>query len=92
MFVDVFDWDDENDPEGNVHHIAAHGVTQADVEEILRDHVGGPDGVSNESGLPMVFGWTSSGKHIVVIYEDESDPGLIVIRPTTAYPVPEYGG
>src|SRR5262249_6138963 len=85
--------DDEDDPGGNYQHIVGTGeVTAEEVEEVLRGHVGPPADYSDSSGDPLVYGWTSSGKHIVVIYRDESDADLVVIRPRTAYPVSEYGG
>jgi len=42
--------------------------------------------VSDSSGLPVVWGYTLEGVHIIVVYEqiDES-----TIRVITAYPVPE---
>ncbi len=61
---------------------------------MTRNHPGdhdAPDEFSDASGLPLIYGDTSTGKHIVVIYEDLSDDDLIVIRPKTAYPVKEYG-
>ena len=30
-------WDDENDPDGNVEHIAEHDLTMEDVEHVLAD-------------------------------------------------------
>lgn len=90
MFIDLFIWDDEDDPAGNYRHIVeGHDVTAEEVEEVLRGHEGGADGYSDSSGLPLVFGWTASGKHIVVVYRDESDDDLVVVRPVTAYPVEE---
>jgi hypothetical protein len=92
MYIDIIIWDDEDDPNGNYRHIVGtEEVTAEEVEEVLRGHTGGADGYSVSSGAPLVYGWTSSGKHIVVIYRDESDDDLVVIRPTAAYPVNEYG-
>jgi hypothetical protein len=31
MYVDVFDWDEEDDPKGNVQHIAAADKTPEEV-------------------------------------------------------------
>lgn len=93
MHVDVFDWDDEDDLDGNYHHIVGTGdVTDQEVEEVVRNHQGGPDAYSDSSGLPIVFGTTADGKRIAVVYEDESDAGLVIIRPVTSYPVTDYGG
>jgi hypothetical protein len=91
MYIDLIIWDDEDDPGGNYRHIVGAGdVTAEEVDEVLHGHPGdGPDGYSESSGLPLVFGWTGSGKYIVVIYRDEGDDDLVIIRPVTAYPVPE---
>jgi hypothetical protein len=92
MYIDLILWDDEDDPQGNVQHILGPGeVTIEEVEEVLGDHEGAVE-LSGESGNPIVFGWTSTGKHIAVVFTFEDDPDLIIVRPKTAYPVPEYGG
>jgi hypothetical protein len=92
MYIDLIIWDDEDDPDRNYRHIVGPGeVTAEEVDEVLLNHPGGPDGYSDSSGEPLVYGWTGSGKHIVVIYRDESEDDLVIIRPITAYPVPEYG-
>lgn len=93
MFIDLIIWDDENDPDGNYQHIVGTGeVTAQEVEQILADHRGGPDAYSDSSGLPIVFGTTADGKRVAVVYEDESDAGLVIIRPKTSFPVTDYGG
>jgi hypothetical protein len=92
MHIDLIIWDDDDDPSGNVEHILGPGeVTKEEVEEVLQD----PDSrveASERSGNPIAFGWTSTGKHIAVVFVFEDDPELILVRPITAYPVPEYGG
>lgn len=65
-------------------HIAEHGLTPEDVEEVLlrpldRD-------VSRSTGLPIVFGFTPDGRHILVVYERIDD---VTIYPVTAYEVEE---
>jgi hypothetical protein len=85
----LIDWDDEGDPHGNVQHIADNGLTVHEVEEVLR-HPGSTDGVSRSSGRPVKYGWTSTGKHILVAYEVECEDPL-VIYPVTAYEVAEPG-
>ena len=44
-------WDDENDPLGNVQHIAEHGLTTDEVEAVLNE----PDSAdsSGSSGVPV---------------------------------------
>jgi hypothetical protein len=90
MYIDVIARDDA-DPQGNVQHIVGPGeVTIDEVEEVLRDHEG-PVELSESSGNPIVFGRTSTGQHIAVIFAFEDDPDLVIVIPITAYPVPEYG-
>jgi hypothetical protein len=85
-----FVWDLEDDPEGNVQHIAEHGVPQDEVEEVLtanHEHAV----FSESSGLPITFGWTSTGKHLAVVYEEAlTDP--LTLRPVTAYETPPPAG
>jgi hypothetical protein len=88
MYVDLFLWDEEDDPKGNVQHIAAADITPEEVEEVVRNHTG-PMDVSKRSGNPLVRGTTSTGQHMAVAFQIEPDPELIIIRPITAYPVPE---
>jgi hypothetical protein len=88
MFIDVVVWDDPDDPRGNVQHIAEHEVTIEDVEDVLLGQEGTVD-QSHETGDPIIFGRTSTGKHIAVIFTFEVDPELIIVRPKTAYEVPE---
>ena len=45
-------WDDENDPLGNVQHIAEHRLTTGEVEAVLNDP--NSTGSSNLSGRPFV--------------------------------------
>jgi len=76
-------WDLDHDPEGNVEHCAEHGVSREEVEEILdsaTDH-----DVSRSSGRPAVFRETSSGRYLMVIYQEiDAD----TVYPITAYEVP----
>lgn len=63
------DWDDENDPEGNVQHIAKHGVTPREVSEVLES---GPAvfllEMETEEGSPyyVVVGYTAEGRMLEV--------------------------
>jgi len=75
-------WDDE--PGGNVEHIAEHDLTPADVEEVIFNPV--DHDVSRSSGLPIVFGFTPSGRYILVVYEKISE---VMLCPVTAYDVEE---
>jgi hypothetical protein len=94
MYIDLIPWDAEDDPDGNFQNIVgAREVSAEEVEEVLSGHPGdGSDAYSDATDNPIVFGTTSSGKRIAVVYSDESDADLVIIRPVTAYPVREYGG
>jgi hypothetical protein len=65
-------------------------VTTEEVDEVLNDHEG-PLDKSDSSGNPIIFGWTSTGKPIAVIFAFEDDPDLVIVRPIASYPAPEYG-
>lgn len=77
-----FIWDDE--PGGNVEHIAENGLSPEDVEEVMFLPVGFD--VSRSSGRPIAFGFTPDGRYILVVYELIDD---VTIRPITAYEVEE---
>jgi hypothetical protein len=77
-------WDLENDPDGNVQHIALHGITPAEVEEVLDSGYASAD-ISRTSGNPIAFGWTSTGKYILVVFEEIDDAPTVY--PVTAYEV-----
>jgi hypothetical protein len=77
-------WDLDDDPNGNVHHCAEHGVTKDEVEDVLRNPT--DSDVSRSTGLSVVFSDTSSGRHLMVVYEEiDADS----VYPLTAYDVPK---
>jgi uncharacterized DUF497 family protein len=82
MQIERILWDLDDDPDGNVQHIAEHGITIEEVEEVLysaEDVI-----ASQSSGRPMTFGETSTGKYIAVVFEVvEEDP--VAVYPVTAY-------
>jgi len=41
---DLIAWDDEDDPRGNVQHIATNGLTTEEVEQVLHDPANRPTG------------------------------------------------
>ncbi len=86
MNFDYVEWDDDDDPRGNVVHIAAADLTPEEVEEVLSGS--GPETVSRAwPHRPVKFGWTSSGKYLFVAYELSEEAGVVVIYPVTAYEV-----
>jgi len=78
-------WDLEDDPDGNVQHIAENDLSVEEVEDVLLD----PDNevqVSRTTGRPITLGWTSTGRHIAVVWETViDDPRTVRMR--TAFEV-----
>ncbi len=82
-----FIWDLEDEPGGNVQHIAEHGITQDEVEEVVTEHR--DEAVaSRSSGLPTIFGRTATGKYICVVFEYVADDPP-AIRTVTAFEAPQ---
>src|SRR5438105_7461007 len=73
-------WDLDDDPDGNVQHCAEHGVTKEEAEEVFQNATDAD--ISGSSGRPVVFGDTSTGRHLMVAYEQ--------IDAETVYPVTAY--
>jgi len=61
-------WDLEDDPQGNTQHIAEHGVTPEEVEEVL-ERLACRTTYSASSGRPITFGWTTTGRYLAVVWE-----------------------
>ena len=77
-------WDEDDDPHGNVQHVAEHDLTVEDVEEVLAAPVS--EGHSDSTGYPAVWGHAPDGRFIIVVFETIDDDTIRVI---TAYEVPE---
>jgi uncharacterized DUF497 family protein len=71
---------DESLPHGNVAHLAEHGVSPDEAEEVLMNAIGREK--TRSSGRWIAFGRTSSGREIAVVYE-MIDP--ITVLPVTAF-------
>jgi len=76
-----FLWTDEL-----VEHLAEHGVTRKDFEEV----VGRPEqrGESRSTGRPCCWGETSGGSYLLCVHEYLDE---MTIVPITAYEVPRPG-
>jgi len=83
MPFDSIIWDLDDDPDGNVWHCAEHDVTKEEVEEIFQNATDAD--ISRSSGRPVVFGDTSTGRHLMVVYESVDEE---TVYPITAYDVP----
>jgi hypothetical protein len=93
MGPDYVDWDEPEDLDGNVHYIQASDLTPREVEDILDnlDARAVPSfGSPADAERWIVFGWTSTGRHIAVVFEILCDDPYYV-RPITSYDTPEYG-
>jgi uncharacterized DUF497 family protein len=77
-------WDLDDDEEGNVLHIAEHGIEKDDVAHAFDHPVG--QATSDSSQRPMIFGYTLDGRYITVIYEQIDED---TVYPVTAFEVPE---
>lgn len=82
-------WDLEDDRDGNVQHLRDHDVTIEEAEEVLLNPQSSRVS-SRSSGRPTAFGWTSTDRHLAVVYEVVDDNPLM-LRPVTAYDVPPLG-
>ena len=85
MIDAIIAWDVEDDPQGNVQHIAEHGIAMEEVEDVLLNE-NNMVGESRSRGRPITIGATSTGRRIAVIWEQALDNPLI-IRPITAYEI-----
>lgn len=82
MRISQIFWDLDDDPDGNVQHIAEHGITIEEVEDVL--DAAEEVVASHSSGRPITFGETSTGKYIaVVLHIVDEDP--LSVYPVTAY-------
>lgn len=77
-------WDDPNDPTGNVEHVIEHGLSIEDVEEVLGNPTS--EATSASTGLPCLWGYTSEGLYIIVVFDRIDED---TIRVVTAYEVSE---
>ena len=84
----LIDWDEQDDEGSNTAHIAEHDLTPEAVESALFDENTTFD-VSDSSGRPIAFGRTNTGRFIPVVFEVLNPADPLVIRPITAYDVPE---
>jgi hypothetical protein len=69
---------------GNIEHIAEHGLSQDDVQYVFDNPSG--FGVSRSSGEDVVFGYTPDGRYIACVFQAVDDS---TAWPITAFDVPE---
>jgi hypothetical protein len=83
VFHHSFIWDLDDDPDGNVSHCAEHRVTKEEVEEVF--HQFEDIDIRRSSGRPVLFGDTSAGRYLIVVYEIVDEDSVYLI---TACDVP----
>jgi uncharacterized DUF497 family protein len=69
-------------PNGNVRHLAEHGVNCQEAEDVLADPIA--TDVSRSTGRPIAFGFTRAGRKLAVVYERID---RITVYPITAFDV-----
>jgi uncharacterized DUF497 family protein len=77
-------WDLDDDPDGNVAHIAEHGISVEEVEQVLYNRKSTSAINRNPSGNQLTFGLTKSGRYLAVVWE------YVCEDPLTMYPVTAY--
>lgn len=78
----MFLWDD--DPGGNVEHLAEHGLTPDEVESAFDDIE--IETTSRATGRPAIFGRTLNGDTVFVVYDLDTDTdGSEFVYVRTAY-------
>jgi uncharacterized DUF497 family protein len=73
-------WDDGDD--GNIAHLAEHGVRTEEAEYVLRHPIDMDE--SRSSGRPIAFGYTRNGRKLAVVFERIDK---LTVYPITAYDV-----
>ena len=76
----AFIWDEE--PGGNVDHLADHGLTPEDVIHALETVTA--FAISRSSGRSVFYGYALNGRFIFVVYEEIAEGTLCTV---TAYKV-----
>jgi hypothetical protein len=69
-----------HDPDTGQPHICGHGVTEAEVEEVLR---GSGEDLPAARNSRMKLGQTAAGRYLQVIYVPDDDPRSVFV--ITAY-------
>jgi hypothetical protein len=68
------------DPDTGQPHIYGHGITEEEVEHVLR---GPGEDLTAPRGTRMKLGQTAAGRYLQVIYVPDEDPGSVFV--ITAY-------
>jgi uncharacterized DUF497 family protein len=79
-------WDLDDEINGNVQHVADHGLSKEAVEYVIAQVPASRIAISRTTGHPCVFGYTPDGTYIIVIFERADEDS---IRVRSAFEVPQ---
>lgn len=85
MDVDFFDWDDEDEENGNTRHVITAGYDPDAIEDAISGHTG-PVELTRKTRRPMIRTVTPDGEEVIIVFEIDSDGDVVVVRPITAFP------
>jgi hypothetical protein len=71
-------------------HVADNGLSTEEAEEaedVLYDPGSRQTTSASPPYRPARIGFTSTGKHIIVVYDEFKDGGWVIIEPVTAYEI-----
>ena len=86
MIEPIVIWDLEDDEDGNyVHIVRDGGVSQDEVWDVVSNPKNSTV-PGDSTGRPSTFGWTQTGRHLIVVWEHVDDNPR-TIKPVTAYDV-----
>ena len=91
MRIEQLIWNEDDDPDGKVAHIAEHGIDIDEVEDVLYNSKN-RTGSSTHPGRTLTCDSTETGRFLRVAWEHASENPLIV-KPVTAFEsIPPRGG
>ena len=67
LLVQGFEWDPDNQPNGNVQHIARHNIVPEEVEEVF-EHPGEVLVRRTRQGYRLAYGRTATGRHLLIVF------------------------
>jgi uncharacterized protein len=77
-----FEWDDDN-----VEHLARHGITPEEVEELFEGPVIRRRGGTDAPDRFRVLGRTAAGRYLAMIYQERARD---VVRPFTGWDIRQH--
>jgi hypothetical protein len=68
-------------------HIEDNGLSTGEVEDVLYDPAARRTTSTSPPFRPALFGYTTTGKHIIVVFDEFKDGHYVIIEPVTEYEV-----